>query len=64
MNLPTISMQLTSLILKRNLHNSMSVCLPKRWKEKSEPPFQSELKNPVSEVFGGVESWPEDEVDM
>ena len=33
-------------------------------KEKSEPPFQSELKNPIAEVYGGAEAWPENEVSL
>ena len=53
-----ISIQITS----RCLHTSPVTLFPKRWKEKSEPPFQSELKNPIAEVYGGAEAWPENEV--
>ena len=45
----------------RTLHTSASV-LARRWNEKNQPPFQSELKNPVAEVFGPSEAWPEDQV--
>ena len=46
----------------RTFHTTTSVTFPKRWKEKSEVPFQSELTNPVAEVYGPTESWPENEV--
>ena len=46
----------------RKIHNSTSLFFPKRWKEKTEVPFQSELKNPVAEVYGAAEAWPDDEV--
>ena len=58
---------MNSILLRRinsksSFHTSSSVLFPKRWKEKSEVPFQSELTNPVAEVFGASESWPENEV--
>jgi hypothetical protein len=43
-------------------HTTSTCAMPKRWKEKSELPFQSDLKNPVEEVYGGSEMWPDDEV--
>ena len=46
----------------RHFQTSSIVCKEKRWKEKSALPFQSELKNPVAEVYGGMEAWPEDKV--
>ena len=46
----------------RTFHTTTLVTFPKRWKEKSEVPFQSELTNPVAEVYGPTESWPENEV--
>ena len=46
----------------RTFQTTTSVTFPKRWKEKSEVPFQSELTNPVAEVYGPTESWPENEV--
>ena len=48
----------------RCLNTSATIQFPKRWKEKSEPPFQSELKNPIAEVYGGAEAWPENEVSL
>ena len=45
-----------------SFHTSSSAQLPKRWKEKTAVPFQSELRNPVAEVYGGAERWPDDEV--
>lgn len=53
---------LSKSISFRQFQTSSATNLPKRWKEKSEPAFQSELENPVAEVFGGAEAWPEDEV--
>merc|ERR1719288_371645 len=56
---------MNSILLRRinskSFHTSSSVLFPKRWKEKSEVPFQSELTNPVAEVYGASESWPENE---
>ena len=46
----------------RHFQTSSIVCKEKRWKEKSVLPFQSELKNPVAEVYGGIEHWPADKV--
>ena len=57
-----LNRQIFSKESRRLIHSSTTVLFPKRWQEKSEPPFQSELTNPVAEVFGGAESWPEDEV--
>lgn len=37
---------------------------PDKWVGKSEPPFKSEFKNPVAEVYGGAESWAEDQVNV
>lgn len=55
-------LSISRLISSKNIHTSSQVCKAKRWTEKSEPPFQSELKNPVAEVFGGAEAWPSNEV--
>ena len=46
----------------RHFQTSSIMCKEKRWKEKSALPFQSELKNPVAEVYGGMENWPADKV--
>ena len=56
---------LSNVVKMRKLEmalNSTSLFFPKRWKEKTEVPFQSELKNPVAEVYGAAEAWPDDEV--
>jgi hypothetical protein len=44
----------------KSFHSSAFSNVPKRWKEKSAPPFQHELKNPVEVVYGGAEKWPKD----
>ena len=44
----------------RHFQTSSIVCKEKRWKEKSALPFQSELKNPVAEVYSVIEAWPAD----
>merc|ERR1711997_1314451 len=54
-------LRISHRIPRRCFHISSAALFPKRWKEKSEPPFQSELKNPVAEVYGGAEAWPEDQ---
>ena len=59
-----ILLRITSQITSRCVHTSPVTLFPKRWKEKSEPPFQSELKNPIAEVYGGAEAWPENEVSL
>ena len=60
----SILLRITSQITSRCVHTSPVTLFPKRWKEKSEPPFQSELKNPIAEVYGGAEAWPENEVSL
>ena len=56
--------RISSQIRLRYLNTSATTQFPKRWKEKSEPPFQSELRNPIAEVYGGAEAWPENEVSL
>ena len=46
---------------RRAISTTSLAQFPKRWREKSEPPFKSEFQNPVAEVYGGAESWPEDQ---
>ena len=57
-------LRISHRIPRRSFHISSAALFPKRWKEKSEPPFQSELKNPIAEVYGGAEAWPEDQVNI
>ena len=48
--------------IAKSFHTTAVVPMAKRWKEKTTPAFQTELTNPVSEVYGANERWPDDEV--
>ena len=60
-----------SLFSQQNIvlaHRKFQTCtalgMSKRWKEKTELPFETEFRNPVAEVYGATESWPEDVVSI
>ena len=57
----SLSFRLTSTPSIKTFHTSNQTNVPKRWKDKSAPPFQHELKNPVEVVYGGAEKWPKDQ---
>ena len=57
----SLSYKLTLTPSIKNFHSSNQSNVPKRWKDKSLPPFQHELKNPVEVVYGGAEKWPKDQ---
>jgi CDGSH-type Zn-finger protein len=54
----SLGLRLTSC---QGIHTSQQTSQPKRWKDKSAPPFQHQLKNPVEVVYGGAEKWPQDQ---
>ncbi len=51
--------QMHLLVLNRANFGTCTVLAAKRWKQKSKLPFQSDLRNPVSEVYGGLEETQE-----
>ena len=53
---------LNLISLHRNIQTCSVLQMSKRWTEKTEVPFKSEFKNPVAEVYGGAEAWPDEMV--
>ncbi len=47
------SCQLLTATSRALFHTTASLGKARRWRQKTEPPFQSELRNPVSVVYGG-----------
>lgn len=48
-----------STVWVRTFRSSTATAMAKRWKEKSEVPFQSDLKNPVDVIHGGDNTYTE-----
>lgn len=64
MNIITKSLfsQQNIVTVHRKFQKCAALAMSKRWKEKTELPFENEFRNPVAEVYGAAESWPDDVV--
>ena len=64
MNILTKSLfsQQNIVAIHRKFQTCSTLAMSKRWKEKTELPFENEFRNPVAEVYGAAESWPDDVV--
>merc|ERR1711976_92256 len=62
MNILTKSLfsQQNIVAIHRKFQTCSALAMSKRWKEKTELPFENEFRNPVAEVYGAAESWPDD----